>query len=219
MTATQRSYGGDAPLHSLPGSGTLAWAGVVGPVWFTTLVVLQGLLQPDYSHVRLPISALAAWPAGWIQNVNFYVAGTLIVLFAFTLHHAVHQTRGGLIGVALLATGGLGVFLAGVFPWIMVNGVPTETAPHAVAAVTAFGATGLGLLAFSRRLASDPRWRDLAAYTLGTAIAVLCLFVTVGFFAVDDGAPLHAWAGLIQRLLCFVWFTWMIVVALRARAL
>ena len=53
-------------------SSTLALAGIIGPIWFTTFVVLQGLLLPDYSHVRLPISALAAWPTGWIQNINFY---------------------------------------------------------------------------------------------------------------------------------------------------
>src|SRR5262245_30318777 len=35
---------------------TLALAGVVGPVLFTVLVILQGLLIPAYSHVRLPIS-------------------------------------------------------------------------------------------------------------------------------------------------------------------
>ena len=42
----------------------LAAAGVVGPIVFTVLVIAQGLLQPDYSHVALPISALAAWPSG-----------------------------------------------------------------------------------------------------------------------------------------------------------
>ena len=26
---------------------TLAFAGLVGPVWFTSLVILQGVLQPD----------------------------------------------------------------------------------------------------------------------------------------------------------------------------
>ena len=48
----------------------LALAGIIGPIWFTTLVVVQRWLLPDYSHVRLPISALAAWPTGWLQNVN-----------------------------------------------------------------------------------------------------------------------------------------------------
>lgn len=218
MESTHRSYAADTTPRALPESGTLALAGLVVPVWFTTLVILQGWLQPDYSHIRMPISALAAWPAGWIQNINFYVAGTLIVVFAYSLHRIVHRSPWGSLGVTLLAIGGFGVFLAGVFPWTMVDGIPTENPPHVVGAVTAFGSTGLGLLAFSRRLAADPRWHDLAAYTLGTGIAVLVLFVAVGFFAVADGAPLHAWAGLLQRLLCVVWFTWMIVVALRARA-
>ena len=48
----------------------LAIAGIVAPVWFITLVIVQGVLQPDYNHISLPISALAAWPAGWIQNLN-----------------------------------------------------------------------------------------------------------------------------------------------------
>jgi len=73
----------------------LALAGIVAPIWFTGLVVLQGFLQPDYSHVRLPISALAAWPTGWIQNVNFYVTGALTMIFAFALH------RGDLLAPAM----------------------------------------------------------------------------------------------------------------------
>ena len=39
---------------SFPQSATakarvLALAGIVGPIWFTSLVVLQGFLRPDYS--------------------------------------------------------------------------------------------------------------------------------------------------------------------------
>ena len=30
-------------------------------------------------------------------------------------------------------------------------------------------------------------------------------------------SPLHAWAGLLQRVLCGVWFTCLIVLALRLR--
>ena len=39
---------------------SLAFAGIVGPVLFTLLVIVQGLLQPDYSHIAMPISALAS---------------------------------------------------------------------------------------------------------------------------------------------------------------
>jgi hypothetical protein len=119
----------------------------------------------------------------------------------------------------LLLTGGFGVVLAGVFPWRMVDDVPTETPAHVVGAITAFFATGLGLIAFSRGMRTDSRWRTLAPYTMVSGVAVLVLFVTVGFFAIDDGAPLHTWAGLIQRILCTVWFTCMIVLAFRLRSI
>ena len=199
-------------------SRSLALAGIVAPLWFTAWVVVQGLLLPDYSHVRLPISALTAWPTGWMQILNFWVTGALTMAFAFGLHRAVRPARQGPAGSALLAIGGLGVLLAGVFPWVMIDGVPTETPAHVVGAVMAFAASGLGLVVFSRRMAADSKWRDLATYTLLTGIAVLALFVAVGFFAIDDGTPLHPWAGLLQRILCAIWFTCTIVLALRLRS-
>lgn len=198
---------------------SLALAGIIGPVWFTALVVTQGLLQPEYSHVRLPISALAAWPTGWIQNVNFYVTGACAIAFAVILHRGVQPTPRGVTGVLLLAMGGVGVVLAGVFPWTMVDGIPTEPPSHVVGAIMAFAATGLGLVVLSRRMVADPRWRDLGPYTLWTGIAMLVLFIAVGFFAIEEGTPLHPWAGLLQRVLCGVWFVCLIVLATRLRRL
>jgi hypothetical membrane protein len=138
-------------------------------------------------------------------------------LFAVGLHVGVQRTPWGTVGFALLVMSGVGLVLAGVFPWKMVNGVPTETPGHVVGAITSFATGGLGLVVFSQRMRADPRWRDLSTYTVFTGIAVLVLFITVGFFAVDDGAPLHPWAGLIQRVLCAVWFICLIVLALRLR--
>src|SRR6187401_1332118 len=96
----------------IPRLRMLALAGIVGPIWFTTLVIIQGFLLADYSHVRLPISALAAWPTGWIQNINFYVTGVLGMAFAVALHHGVQPTRRGGAGVAALVLGGLGLVWA-----------------------------------------------------------------------------------------------------------
>ena len=196
----------------------LALAGIIGPSLFTALVILQGWMAPEYSHVAMPISALTAWPTGWIQVLNFSAAGALLILFALALHLGVRSSQ-AVVGVGLLMLGGVGVVFAGVFPWVMVDGVPTETPAHVVAAITAFAATGVGLIVLSRRLRADPRWNDLAAYTLWTGIAVLVLFVLVGFFAIDDGTPLHPWAGLLQRILCAVWFACLVVLAVRLRRL
>ena len=168
MAGTRQTRAGRATTaHVPPIARALALSGLIGPIWFTAWVVLQGCLQPDYSHLRLPIGALAAWPTGWMQNLNFYVSGAFIIAFALAL--------------------------------------------------TTFAATGLGMVVLSRRLSADARWRDLAGYTRYSGIIVLVLFITVGFFAVDDGTPLHPWAGLIQRLLVTVWFAWMIVTTVRIR--
>jgi hypothetical protein len=42
---------------------------------------------------------------------------------------------------------------------------------------------------------------------------MLVLFITLGVFAIADGTPLHRWAGLIQRVLCAVWFALLIMTA------
>jgi hypothetical protein len=69
---------------------TLAVAGLVAPVWFTAMVVIQGALHPGYSHVAMPISALAALPMGCLQSLTFLVAGVLVVAFVVALHRLAH---------------------------------------------------------------------------------------------------------------------------------
>jgi hypothetical membrane protein len=193
----------------------LAIVGMIGPVCFMTLVIIQGALQPDYSHISLPISALAAWPAGWMQDLNFFVFATLTAGFSVALHRAIRPTRSGMVGIALLLAGCVALFMAGIFPWINVDGVPTETPQHAVAAILTFSCTSIGLIVLSRRIAADPRWEDLSVYVLATGIIMLVLFIAVGFFAVDEGAPFHNWTGLIQRVLAAVWFAVLLVMAWR----
>jgi hypothetical membrane protein len=194
----------------------LAIAGIIGLIWFITLVIVQGILQPDYSHIAMPISALAAWPAGWMQNLNFLVSGALTAVFAIGLHRGIGPTRFGLVGIVLMLTSSVGVLIAGVFPWINVNGVPTETPPHVVGAVLTFSCASTGLLILSRRMAADPQWLGLSGYVLTSGIVMLILFILVGGFAIDEGTPLHPWAGFLQRVLVVVWFACMIVMAHRA---
>jgi hypothetical membrane protein len=194
---------------------SLAIAGMIGPLFFLTVVIAQGILHPDYSHIAMPISALAAWPTGWIQNLNFFLLGILNAGFAIGLHNGVRSTRFGVSGILLLLVSCLGILLAGLFPWINLNGVPTETPQHVVGAVLTFSGASFGLLVLSRRLSADPRWRNLATYVLGTGIVMVILFILVGFFAVDAGTPFHRWAGLLQRVLVVVWVTCQVALARR----
>ena len=193
----------------------LGLAGLIGPLIFCALVIAQGMMQPDYSHIAMPISALAAWPAGWLQNLNFFVLATLNAAFTVGLHNAIQPTRFGFIGIALLVGSCVGLLLAGVFPWISVNGVPTEPGSHIVGAITSFLGASTGLIVLSRRMTADASWRDLSGYVLSTGVVMLILFIVVGFFAVDAGTPFHSVAGLLQRVLVVVWVACQLVMVRR----
>ncbi len=137
--------------------------------------------------------------------------------FAIGLNRGVSPSPRGAVGFTFLLLGSIGIVLAGVFPWRVQNGVPTETPQHVVAAVTVFALTPLGLVLFSRRMKRDPRWRGLAGYTLATGLAMALLFPVMGILAIPDDGPLHRWAGLLQRVICAIWFTCIVVLATRLR--
>jgi hypothetical membrane protein len=198
-------------------AAVLSIAGILGPVWFIVLVVVQSILQPDYNHIAMPVSALAAWPAGWMQRINFYGLAAFMASFAIGVNAAISRTRFGRAGIALLLLSCLGLFIAGYFPWIMMNGIPTETKPHAVGAILSFCGASTGFIALSQRMGADPQWQRIAPYVLATGIAMLCLFVVLGAFAIRVGTPLHPWAGLLQRFVVLIWFTCTSTIALKAR--
>lgn len=202
--------------HSI--ARVLGAAGIVGPILFTVAFIVQGLFRPGYSHLTDPVSALAAGPNGWIQNANFFIFGPLMIAYAIGLHLGVRSTRRGVVGPALLVLSGLGLILSGLFPWVRdATGELSVPPGHLVGALMAFLFGGLGLIVISRRMARDPRWRSLATYARASGIAIIALFLATGRLAVPDDAPLHEWAGLMQRATVAVWFACTIVLALRLR--
>jgi hypothetical membrane protein len=195
--------GGDSGERLTPRTRALAWAGILGPVLFTATFVAQELFRiEEYSPMAEPVSALEAGPNGWVQQVNFLVFGILTVAFAVGLHRGVRATRAGFVGPVLLAVSGIGALTAGVFPLREDSaGATYDPGGHVVAGVLFFGSSAVGLVVLSRRLSRDPRWRSLAAYTLVAGLLALAAAIVQGPLVMADGAPLHDWAGLVQRVL------------------
>ena len=67
----------------------------------------------------------------------------------------------------------------------------------------------------SVRMPADPNWRSVAGFTMAGGIAIVALFPVLPALALPPGAPLHPWAGTVQRIIVAVWFTCTIVLALR----
>src|SRR5919112_4640920 len=143
----------------------LAAAGVAGPIIFAVVALVQSLLRPEHSLVADPISALAAGPSGWVQDVNFLVFGSLMIAYAIGHHLGVRPTRWGVVGLAFLVLNGVGLVWAGLFPATDATGaLQNDRVLHIVAFPMTFLGAGIGLIMMSRRMAGDPRWGSVATY-------------------------------------------------------
>jgi hypothetical membrane protein len=194
----------------------LATAGIAGPIIFAVGALVHSLLRPDHSLVTHPVSALAAGPSGWLQNVNFLLFGVLMIAYTIGLHLGVRPTKWGVVGVTFLVLSGVGLMWGGVFPATDATGAfDGDRLLHVPGFIMTFLGGGIGLIVMSRRMARDSRWKSLATYALVTGIAMLVLILVGGGLVRPPGAPLHAWFGLFQWVLLAVWLPCTIVLALR----
>jgi hypothetical membrane protein len=206
---------GDAPERRWV-IAALAAAGIAGPVMFAVVALVQSLLRPEHSLVADPISALAAGPSGWVQDVNFLLLGSLMIAYAIGLHLGVRPSRWGVVGLAFLVLSGVGLVWAAVFPATDATGaLQDDRVLHIVAFPMTFLGAGIALIVMSRRMAGDPGWRSVTTYALATGVAVLVLLLAGGGLVRAPGAPLHPWWGLFQWVLLAVWFPCTVVLALR----
>ncbi|CAM3315450.1 DUF998 domain-containing protein [Kibdelosporangium persicum] len=90
---------------------TLLTCGIVAAPLWTVVSLAQAAVRPGYSLAREPLSMLAVGPAGWIQVVNFVVAGVLFVLGAIGLRRVLGRTW----APRLVLINGVGMVAAGIF--------------------------------------------------------------------------------------------------------
>ncbi len=211
--------------HAGPATGTgtaaLRWvarAGIAGPIVFTATFLAQQWARRDtYDWVAEPVSNLEAGPQGWVQQANFVVFGVLMAAFAVGMARAVAKSRLSWVGPAFLGLCSGGLFLAAIFPIEEdAQGVAYDPGFHFVAGVVFFLSSGLALLALSRSLAHDGRWGRLPQYASVAGLLAFAGFVTLGVFAIPEGAPLHPYAGVAQRgVIVTVTFPCLVLLALR----
>src|SRR5437588_3648137 len=157
---------------------------IAGPLFLLT-VLIQDYTRPGFNPRLQALSLLSLGEWGWVQIVNFVLAGVLNLLYAVGLWRRLHPGRAGTWGPLLIGAYGFGLILVGVFRTDPANGFPPGTiastqpswhgAIHALGALFTFLMLAAALAVFVRLfLARKERW--WAFYCLSSAVLLLLFF-------------------------------------------
>ena len=183
-------------------------------------IVLVGVamllpIPSEFSLTSDHISELVLGELGFVQTIAFVVGGIGTLALAYALWHLMTGKLGRIGSICVLIYGAMAFFVA-LFPTDRVDsaedvmGQSTVGTIHSLAAVVAFLSMVLGMILLTWAFARHARWRPIAFWS--------GLFATAGFsllFAQQEGE----WVGLLQRMMVSAIAGWMIVVALRVRAI
>ncbi|MGW5860738.1 DUF998 domain-containing protein [Streptomyces sp. NPDC055239] len=198
------------------GNQTLLACGMAAGPLFTIAYLLEGASRVDYKPFRHPVSSLALGRAGWTQTVNFFVTGSLTLIFAVGLW----RTGPSRWGALLIGVWALGLLGAGAFRTDPVSGYPVGT-PQQLQRPTRAGALhdlfsligflALAVACFVFALPNSPGW---ALYSIASGV----LFATTMALASAAFSQHRRWVGLgglIQRVSLTIGLTWQTLLAVR----
>lgn len=189
---------------------------IIAPLLFTISAITHSLARPEHSLVTDPVSALAAGPGGWVQNVTFILTGGLLLGFAWGIHLELGSAVSFNLAGLLLAVFGLGLVGAGVFPAVDAAGTFTEDRTvHVAAGFVTFVSAGPAALALASRMRKMTPLKYLASYLRSVGIGLIVLLVLGGLLVRPASAPFHDYLGVFQWSFLAVWFPCLMMVGYR----
>ena len=213
-------------------AGQLLCGAIAGPLFASAFMAI-GATRAGYDGERLPVSSLAIGRYGWLQRMNFVVAGVLYSCAGAGLGRSANRRAGPRAVPALVAGVGVGLIGSGIFVTDPVGGFPPRApggaspdhagsgaAPtragrlHNLFAIPVFAGTPVAALASAATAVRgrDYRW---AGYSAASGLAVVGSFVMFGR-AFGDGSPLAGKGGVFQRLSIACGCGWLTALSLRA---
>jgi len=190
-----------------------ALGGVVGPILFTVLIVVGGVLYDGYSHVGQKISELGGEGAEYalLQNLNFIMIGILVIGFSWALGRIFGPPYTGPI---LIGFFGLFSSIAnGLLPCdVGCEGETTVGLIHNITGLAGFIAAIVGMFVLARRWRDDSTWQSHVGFTQGAATVAVASLI---WFVVTQAMDAQRFAGVAQRIFAGALLLWIAVTAAR----
>jgi hypothetical protein len=212
------------PTRSNEGRVHAMWAGIIGPVLFVSIFIIEGRLRVGYNSLAMYISALSLGPRGWVQILNFVVFGFLLLAFARGI--AARPPGVGApsrAGPVLLTIIAFGYLVSGPFVMDPV-GTSRDRASihgmvHGILGGIVFLLMPVSCFVFVRRYRRDPKRRSLQWCTVaaGTTSAVAVAILTIATKMLPAHNAFDPWLGAIQRAAIVPFMAWLFIFALTLR--
>ena len=190
----------------------LAICGMFGPIIYTLMWIIGGIIQPEYSHIRQDVSSLIAVGAPNKKLFDKFIISSSILLLVFYIgmHWGINGGIGSIIGPVLFVISGLlGVLVALFFP-LDPGGelVTTRGKLHLILiSISGFFATA-GMIALWFRLESVVEWSTFATFSLIAGIVSLVLAIATSV------ATKTNYLGLVERFMVSTYQIYYFILAL-----
>ena len=190
-----------------------AVGGMLGPVLYTLIWVLGGILQPGYSHVRDDVSSLMAVgaPNKRLFDLMQTLDVMLMMVFFTSLHWAIEGGEGSILGPAcFVASNVVGLAVVLFYPLDEGGGIESPNAQMHIKLVMLMSVLAMiGMVAMWLRFMGAEGWAGFGWYTLATFAVTL---VTGLFAARTMGSEIM---GLTERLVVTANVQYFFVLALK----
>ena len=185
--------------------------GILGPIFFGSLVLALGFLHPQYNHVVNLVSELGVTGSPFALLINFtgfILFGSLVVIFSINIHRLMAKSTGSVIGPISIAITGMGLIGLGLFPCdpACVN-VTFSGFLHTIFNRLAIATAVIAPFLMAERFYHDRKWRNLSKFSI--SIGIISLFVWLIFFF----TPISPFAGFVQKVGILIPLFWMEVVS------
>jgi hypothetical membrane protein len=190
-----------------------ALCGIIAPILFWFMVIIESLLRPGYSQFYNYVSDLGVGPLAIIQNINFIIFGLLTIGLGLGLRIGLPRQQGRTLklGVWFVIIFALGVLLAGVFPENYLSQVP-----HNIVSATAFVAIIVAqlLIWFGLKREDNSIWGKYSRYSLVSGLLSLVLVILLKVAMTYGIYP-----GLFQRAFLIVPWIWIGITGIKLYSL
>lgn len=153
-----------------------AICGMLGPIIYTLMWIIGGILQPGYSHIANDVSELLARgaPDKLLMDIMNITAAILLFIFFLSSHKSINNGEGSKVGpISLVISGIMGLLVAIFFP-LGPHGELTDglAIAHITIIMMQIPLTIITMIAFWRRLKNLEGWEIYGKFSLLALVIV-----------------------------------------------